>query len=263
MPRFGVVGDVHGKIGWLQKAFEAFDAAGGVDGVLMVGDTGFDWPVEPGSDPRSKGDQASILVERYNAPILFVGGNHDVWPKFLSLPVEEKGLRVLRKNVFLLHGATVDFQGVKISGLGGASSSDLSRRWVYHRETGREIWWPQERVDRDLATKMIEENEAPVEILLTHEAPDFFYQEYLPPRSGDWSGYELRSKIDRLIIEDLHQRLSPRVHFFDHHHKRVSQQLPGHKTSIQAMGCDGQKYGLAAIYDSVYCSVENVVLEDF
>ena len=66
MARFGLVGDLHGKVGWLRLAFEAFERVGGVDAVLQVGDFGIDWP-RAHKDPFLVGDQTEHLARQYNS----------------------------------------------------------------------------------------------------------------------------------------------------------------------------------------------------
>lgn len=264
--RFGLVGDFHGRVGYLRLAFEAFEREGGVDAVLQVGDTSIDWS-RLHADPFMVGDQAELLATQYNTPIIFTPGNHDSWPELLRVPIEPEGYRKIRPHVWMLHGNIMSFRGQRIAALGGATSSDKSGRLRYETETGEQVWWPQERVDRDLAAALIQEaGDEPVGILISHEVPEGLCDDQRPERRMTSESYQRQSLIDRLIIRDVFEALEPRLMVTGHHHVRRSIRPDSgwyhREPRIEMMGKDGDRYGLAAIWDSSNGGIQNVVLEE-
>lgn len=150
MAKFGLVGDIHGRMGWLRRAFEAFAAEGGVDAVLLAGETGIDWPVSE-IGPTARGDVAEQLAVEHGTPIIFAPGNHDNRVSLLAVPVEPEEYQKIRPHVWMLHGKIKTSRGIRIAALGGASSIDEAGRRRYEAETGTKTWWPEELVDRQLA----------------------------------------------------------------------------------------------------------------
>lgn len=264
MPRFGLVGDLHGRIGFLRLAYEAFEREGGVDAVLQVGDFGIDWVRK---DPLMVGDHAERLAQQYEAPLIFTPGNHDAWPELLSRPIEAEGYREIRPHIWMLHGRAMTFHGLRIAALGGATSSDKHARLRHEAETGDKVWWPYERVDRDLATALIKEaGGEPVDILITHEVPAGLCDGQRPERQGTGESYQRNASIDRLILREVFEALEPRLTVTGHHHVRravrpdpvVYRRAP----RIEMMGKDGDRFGLAAIWDSETGSILNLALEN-
>ena len=266
MARFGLVGDLHGKVGWLRLAFEAFERVGGVDAVLQVGDFGIDWP-RAHKDPFMLGGHAEHLARQYGAPVIFTPGNHDAWDSLLARQVEPEGYRKIRDNIWMLHGGIMTIQGVRIAGLGGATSSDKSTRLDYEEQHGEKMWWPEERVDRDLAARMIHQASGQtVDVLLTHEVSDGLVDDHRPPRRMTSESYQRQSKIDRLIIRDLFEGLQPRLHVTGHHHvRRTVRPDPAwyhREPRLEMMGRDGDLHGFAAIWDSDTGEVLDVVVTE-
>lgn len=266
MARFGLVGDFHGRVGYLRLAYEAFEREGGVAGVLQVGDTCIDLD-RVGSDPFMVGDHAEHLAEHYRTPLIFTPGNHDAWPELLRVPIEPEGYRKIRPHVWMLHGNVVTFRGLRIAALGGATSSDKTARLRHEAATGEKVWWEDERVDRDRAASLIKEAASePVDILITHEVPEGLCDGQRPERRGTSQSYRRQAQIDRLIIRDIFEALKPRLMVTGHHHvRRTVRPDPAvyhREPRIEMMGKDGDRFGLAAIYDSETGSILNVALED-
>lgn len=263
--RFGLVGDLHGRVGFLRLAYEAFERESGVDAVLQVGDFGIDFE-RLHKDPYMVGDQAEHVAQQHETPLIFTPGNHEGWPELLARPIEPEGYRRIRPHVWMLHGNVMNFHRLRIAALGGATSSDRAARLRHETETGEKVWWPEERVDRDLATALITEaGGEPVDILITHEVPAGLCDDQRPERQGSSESYKRNALIDRLILREVFEALEPRLTVAGHHHVRrtvrpdpaVYRRVP----RLEMMGKDGDKFGLAAIWDSETGSILNLVLE--
>jgi len=266
MARLGLVGDFHGRVGWLRLAYEAFAREGGVAAVLQVGDTSIDFG-RLHADPFMVGDHAEHLAQQYETPLIYTPGNHEAWPEILARPIEPEGYRKIRPHVWMLHGNTMIFRGLRIAALGGATSSDKHARLRYESETGEKVWWPDERVDRDLAASLIKEaGDLPVDILITHEVPEGLCDDERPERRLTSESYQRSALIDRLIIREVFEAMEPRLMVTGHHHvRRTVRPDPScyhREPRIEMMGKDGDRYGLAAIWDSETGGILNVVLED-
>lgn len=265
MQRFGLVGDLHGKVGYLRLAYEAFEREGGVDAVLQVGDFGIDFE-RLHKDPYLVGSHAEHLASQYQTPLIFTPGNHDAWPELLARPIGPEGYRKIRPHIWMLHGNVMNFRGLRIAALGGATSSDKNARLRHETETGEKVWWPEERVDRDLATALIKEaGGEPVDILISHEVPAGLCDGQRPERQGTSESYQRNALIDRLILREVFEALEPRLMATGHHHVRrtVRPDPAAYRRAprIEMMGEDGDRYGLAAIWDSETGSILNLALE--
>lgn len=80
------------------------------------------------------------------------------------------------------------------------------------------------------------------------------------------ASYQRNALIDRLIIREVFEALEPRLMVTGHHHvRRTVRPDPSwyhREPHIEMMGRDGDRYELAAIWDSDTGGVLNVVLED-
>lgn len=262
MARFGLVGDLCGKNGWLKLAVDGFDEVGGVDAVLQTGNFGI-LRGERFKDPIAKADAVEAMLAERDLVLVFTPGNEDDWETLFSFEVGSDGIRKIREHIWLLHGQCITLFDARIGALGGATSSNRAEKLLYQADLRNpDCWWPQERVDRDLAQAIIKDARLhAVDILLTHEAP-LICEKHFTDLKADFRGYETQAQIDRLIISDLHEQLVPRLHITGHHGVRHNLR-PGRNTRLAMMGSVPQRLGLAAIYDTDKGTLVNVSLEGF
>lgn len=257
MSRIGTLGDIHGNVEALDRAAAAFHAVG-IKTVLQVGDLGVFWP---GAERTAELMEESLASR--GITLIFCPGNHDDWGRLLRVPVEPEGYRRITEHIWMLHGTVIEHEGLRIAGLGCATSSDKHSRLRYESRTGLKTWWAEERVDRDLAANLGRMRE--VDVLITHEISDGLGDAHIPQRRGTSESYARQATIDRLIIRDLFEVLDPKLHATGHHHVRQSVLLDEswyHEAKVEMMGRDGDMTGLAAVWDSGTAEVTDLLVVD-
>lgn len=120
-PILGVVGDIHGTYGALDRVLRRLDAVG-VDGVLLVGDLGGGRLRQRNQhDPDVRGPYLESVVEvlarveALGVPLAWVPGNHDL--SDLGRADRSGGAGLGR---FSADGACLEVAGMRVAGLGGA-----------------------------------------------------------------------------------------------------------------------------------------------
>lgn len=123
----------------------------------------------------------------------------------------------------------------------------------------RTLFWPEEIVDRAAAARLA--MAGPLDVLVTHEAPEGpWVHEIGPFRNGD-RAYERDARIDREIIAGVREAIRPRLHVFGHWHRRCSiDTAPGRtkRHPLEVLGRDGDQEGALIIWDSETRIVEDV-----
>lgn len=162
MPSVLLVGDLHGDVFALQRAFRQAYYNEAV-AIVQLGDYGFGW--------RRDGDQCwfatitSDLVAETSIPFYFIDGNHENFDLLEKYAVGENGLREVATSVYHIpRGECVTFGETRFLALGGAYSVDKP-----NRKTGVS-WWPQEAITEEDVQRAIAAG--PVDVLLTHDIPD-------------------------------------------------------------------------------------------
>ena len=142
------IGDIHGDIDKLAAAVKQVQAnANGQPATLIItGDFGIF---------RSQQEAESSLkwVKNTGVVVGFIDGNHDNHRLLNQLPVltwNGGQVHMLAPNVFhLMRGEIYEVEGKRLFCFGGAASLDKIRRLRFERETGEQIWWPEEIPSRD------------------------------------------------------------------------------------------------------------------
>ena len=189
-----IIGDIHGDFPKIDKIINNTKA----DLYLQVGDLAgslnFDeWFYTP-----------------FSKPIIFISGNHenyDVLEPYNRREINNVAWEIEQNLYYLPIGNYVDWEGLRIGGLGGnfaPSRYNLTRDKL---DGGRRRHYTINEVERLKRAKS-------VDILLTHEAPTPFY------RNPYFTSGEDMGKKE---ITELVKFLKPKYHFFGHHH--VSRQL--------------------------------------
>lgn len=161
-PQILLVGDLHGNVHALQRAFTQAMYAEAI-AIVQLGDYGFGW--------RTNGNKCwfatitSDMAAETGIPFYWIDGNHENFDLLESYPVDEAGLREVAPNVFhITRGATITFGQTKFLALGGAYSVDKPNRAV------GKSWWPQEMITEEDVERCIAAGSA--DVLLTHDIPD-------------------------------------------------------------------------------------------
>lgn len=208
-----VTGDIHGHLSVLYEKVFALQKELGrpIDSIFQVGDFHLytDESRVDGAVLRHGGPGEFPLWfrEGRSAPIptYVILGNHDDATLFYEYAGREivPSLHLLPQGEVL--DLTVNKRTIRIGVIGGNYSSKNYPKEPDQLQQARKRHYTRTHINSVL-------NQAPVDILLTHEAPLGFIV-----RRG--------SDVGRPEINELIERLQPKLAFFGHHHTRVSGQI--------------------------------------
>lgn len=210
MSHIAIAGDVHGKIlllyekvAKLQKEIES-----PIEAILQVGDlqlysddSKVDNAVRRHNGP---GEFPSWFREKRTVPILTYAilGNHDDADLFYQYA----GKEILPSLFLMAQGQVISVKignsDLRIAALGGNYSPKFFETNPDDLPQGRKRHYTKAHIDSIL-------DNAPVDILFTHEAPTGFIKR----RGGD---------VGRPEIKNLIENLQPKLAFFGHHHQYVT-----------------------------------------
>ncbi|MPV36708.1 metallophosphoesterase family protein [Georgenia subflava] len=232
--RVVVAGDLHGNLGW---ATELVDRAAfhGLNLILQLGDFGALWPGDGGHFER----KLDRRLAARGVHLVFIGGNHDVWPALKKLPRLRSGFGALTDRIWWApNGHRFPAGNCTFGVLGGAYSIDQDAREL------RLDWWPDEEPTQDEVDLLGEE---PLDVLLTHEAPLG-----VPLLSGFGLPAGHRADRTRELVTQAVNRTTPSLLMHGHWHQRRTHQFErgdGGTTRVESLGMDGDKTGDAVILD--------------
>jgi predicted phosphodiesterase len=210
--RFAVAGDWHGDLSIARAVVRTLKNED-VHLLLHVGDLAVRWPGPKKGRFEKRLDQ---LLDEADIEFLFIDGNHDNHRELRELGPHPDGTRRLSKRMsYMPRGTVIERQGIRMGGLGGAYSVD--RRW---RTEGKDLWADLEEPKPAEAERLLAS--APVDVLLTHDAPAGFRGLdglALPPDVMS-AAQETRELLQRTV-----EVLKPALLFSGHWHQRRSQEL--------------------------------------
>lgn len=227
--RFAVAGDWHGDLSIARAVVRTLKSED-VHLLLHVGDLAVRWP---GPKKGRFDKRLGQLLDDADIEFLFIDGNHDNHKELRELtPLSDGAKRLSERMSYLPRGTVIERHGVRIGGLGGAYSVD--RRW---RTEGKDLWAELEEPTHDEAERLIAS--APVDVLLTHDAPTSFQGLKglaLPP--------EIASAAERTrgLLERTIEVVQPTLLFSGHWHQRKSQELiwrDGSRTAAHVLAHEG------------------------
>lgn len=239
--RIVVAGDWHGSLGWAVDVVERAHHHG-AHLIVQLGDFGALWPGDGGRFER----RLDARLARRDMQVLFIAGNHDVWPELVKLPLDDDGFGVLRSRIrYAPQGYRFRVGGRTFGVLAGAHSVDQDVR------TAGVDWWPEEEPTQADVDRL---GDAPLDVLLAHDAPlgaPLASELNLPP------GHPADGP--RELITQAVERTRPRLLLHGHWHQRASYTVAhaGGATRVEALGCDGDMTGGdAVLLDLEMLSVE-------
>lgn len=235
-----VAGDWHGDLGWGVDVVERAHFHG-VHLIIQLGDLGAMWPGDGGRFER----RLDARLARRDMQVLFIAGNHDVWPELLGLPRDDRGFGMLGSRIRWAPQGCRFRIGRTFGVLGGAYSVDRDQR------VEGVDWWPEEEPTQADVDRLGDE---PLDVLLAHDAP---------------LGAPLVSELDlppghpadrtRELVTQAVDRTRPQLLLHGHWHQRVSYTVThaGGTTRVEALGCDGDLSG----GDAVLLDLETLAVE--
>jgi predicted phosphodiesterase len=210
--RFAVSGDWHGDLSIARAVVRTLKSED-IHLLLHVGDLAVRWP---GPKKGRFDKRLGQLLDDADIEFLFIDGNHDNHKELRELNPLPDGTRRLSDRIsYVPRGTVIERYGIRFGGLGGAFSVD--RRW---RTEGKDLWADLEEPTPAEAERLIAS--APVDVLLTHDAPAGFQGLKgltLPP--------DIVSAAERTrgLLQRTVEVLQPTLLFSGHWHQRKSQEL--------------------------------------
>lgn len=188
------IGDIHGSLGfYLDAISEAQDED---ISTIQVGDFGIGFL---NHDPDGL-DELISSYEDDGVSHRFIRGNHD-------------DPDLCRKHSHFVPDGTVEG---KVLYLGGATSID--RAW---RTPGID-WWAGEEAPQDVLDAAVEtwRTNEDLDVIVSHECPEFFATEVMIPYAG-FKGVPSEFSRTRITLARMHMIRKPRVQVFGHWHRSL------------------------------------------
>jgi len=132
--------------------------------------------------------------------------------------------QMLARLWYLPRGCTWTWDGCRFMALGGAYSIDKE-----YRKQGTS-WWPQELLTREQVEMAMDRG--PVDVLLTHDAPDGT----CPIVNGTYKGDHI-SRGNRKAVSAVMEAVAPRLLVHGHYHHRYT--ADAGDTTVEGLGRDG------------------------
>ena len=199
-----LLGDVHGNWHQLNKVLRrAFEKNPNITHVIQVGDFGYAWP----------GSKAHRIEVETDAEFLWLDGNHE---NFTQLQLDggqsQPGWKHCPRGSLRRPGAVPypersKYEDHMIMFFGGATSIDKNRRTPGYE------WWNEENITyrqmtKALNLKLTKPNYP--DIICSHDCPDSF--------SFVASMYKNKPDPNRIALDQLLEKFTPKFWFFGHHH---------------------------------------------
>jgi Icc-related predicted phosphoesterase len=187
---FGVVGDVHGNFTALARILARHAE---VPFWLCVGDLAS----ANGSYPTP------------SAPLYWIKGNNEAFDRVDAF---RSGTDTIANLHYIPNGTRLEVGPISVAGVGGT----FAPTW-YETPAAELPGKPRDDKRRHFVRDEVESCKAlaPVDVLLTHEAPKPFWVT-LP--SSTAASKTWRRDVGKTVIADLADALRPRLHCFGHHH---------------------------------------------
>lgn len=215
-----LAGDTHGDLPHVAYLLRTA-AREGCDRIVQVGDFGF-WPhVEPFHERVNAAARSAALTWYW------LDGNHENFD-VLETTVEMDAPEPMQMDDslwYLPRGSTWEWDSCRFMALGGAPSVDKE-----YRVEGA-TWWPQELLTQEQVTRA--QSRGPVDVLLTHDAPDGVCPIVGPSYKGD-----RLSQHHRRLISAVTEAVTPRLLAHGHYHHRYSGAFGA--TQVEGLGRNSQ-----------------------
>lgn len=214
-----VTGDLHGDKEQINIYLEKLSELNKSDVLIIAGDFGIPWWTEKISYWKYYQD-IKLLKKLANAPftLCFVDGNHENYDLLKMYPLEKKwgGLVQNIEGVYhLLRGELYTIDGNRIFTFGGATSTDKRYR------TEHISWWEEENAsqeEKDKGIAVLERTQWNVDYVITHQAPEQFYQVFVQAMIGN----SKMNCITQAYLTEICNRLTYKKWYFGHYHADIN-----------------------------------------
>lgn len=203
-------GDWHGKVNDATAIIRK-SVLLGAEAVIQLGDFGL-WP-----NAGWYLDEVSAAAVESGVDVYWIDGNHE-WHDEIDRWTAEYGhqtpITVRPRLFYLPRGCRITLGGVRYGALGGAFSVD------YLMRTLGASWWPQEQITAADVERL---GDAPLDVLLTHDAPERLDAIAKYPLSDT---DEAKCEWNRKCIREAIRNTRPRFLLHGHWHHWYSEQFP-------------------------------------
>ncbi|HEX8348190.1 MAG TPA: metallophosphoesterase [Actinoplanes sp.] len=207
--RVAFVGDLHMNTEWARRAIRhALDQ--GARMICQLGDYGYTFAPDFVEAVEEE-------LQRGNAWLLFVDGNHEDFPKLYDYPTTSIGLRAVSRRVaHMPRGYRWEWGGVRFLAMGGAYSVDRKFR------VPGVSWWAEETITPRQVAEAAEPG--PVDVLISHDCPAGVVIPGIDDRETLPSWLDplevVRSQEHRGRLRELTSQVKPSVIWHGHYHVR-------------------------------------------
>lgn len=212
--RIAIAGDWHGDQRWSELLISSLPDD--VDLLIHLGDFGY-----MGNNGRDFAHTVTLACADKGIDLLVVPGNHENYDWIEQLPIDAEGRLTLSDRVRLApRGYRFELAGTSFCCVGGAVSVDQDRR------IEGATWWPQE----ELTAAEVESicAGAPVDVLLTHDAPLGAEPPALPHETfTQIFGQAIAAKAvaHHALVRKITDSLSPSYLLHGHFHERYTREV--------------------------------------
>jgi hypothetical protein len=220
MKKYLFLGDTHNDLDFAESAGKHAHAQAAE--IIQLGDWGFIWP------NNSQLTELSDMLVGLGVTMRFIDGNHDVHPTLKKMCGRvRKNAVVIAANVIYQPRGSVheDEDRTRFLFCGGAPSIDRAGR------VEGESWWPEETIT-DVEFERALSAEAPIHVLVTHDAPTY------PPgfSAKGTSDYKRAQLLSMRRVDTLIKKYRPPLHVHGHWHTRATTYRRG--TRVEALDCN-------------------------
>ncbi len=221
--RIGLLGDVHGRIGWFRYAIDKFKREG-IDTIVQLGDFGLGDPFMYGKTLKSLNN----ALVRNGITFYVVPGNHENYDFIDSIPVEADGWQHLKSNILLApRGHRWEWDGISFVALGGAPSVDRTWRIANELFSKTKSWFPGEAITPEDVAKVSAGGYA--DVMIGHDAPGGVVeiQRNIGGNPHGFKGVDILYAAEgRDLMTQAFRAVAPKFFFHGHYHFLVDEAIP-------------------------------------
>jgi hypothetical protein len=204
MARFGIVGDIHGSVGYMESLSEKA-REDGLQFLIQVGDFGIYPFILP-----------TLYQREFQVPIYFIDGNHENFTLLngIAEPVDGDIVPIMENLNYVKRGSVLEICGSKFAFLGGAASVD--KAW---RTPG--VDWFEEEIPTDEEMNRLR-GVTDVDYFITHTPPTSVIERNFDPKTLLYFNLPMNWKDSTAVrLDDLWDSMNFPKLYCGHMHRHV------------------------------------------
>lgn len=223
--RICIIGDVHGDMGFFDRAISYGGNRLGVDTFVQVGDF---WLYEENFTSALDTAREEVLAQN-NARLFFLDGNHEEF-SVLGERIHQPGSHQVGERTFYMGRGTSGTMGNKhFLALGGAVSIDQERR------IEGVSWFPDENLTQEDVDNALSAPQA--DVMFTHDIPHVARSPFTEDRQFSIEVEEQKRLFDERMTE-VFMHHKPKVLVHGHYHVPYTSERGGFDFSTIVKGLD-------------------------